>query len=90
MDLAELTTWTRDGTVDLVAVDRFIRGEPVALTDAEREVVIHALAEAGHGPSTIAARVGLSHDSCRRHLTRTTPTDRQGNPIHTLTERRTP
>jgi hypothetical protein len=75
----------RVGSVDLVVVRRFVAGEDLTLTDAERLAVVHALTESGMGPSVIAERLHENARTIRRTLTDTTaPVDRLGRPF-TLT-----
>lgn len=85
--LPDLTTWTREGSVDIVAVDRFLSGvHETALTAAERSVVVHVSAAAGVSVSMIADWIHEHERSVKRTLTTPAPVDRLGRPFH-LTRR---
>lgn len=85
--LPELTTWTREGPVDIVVVDRFLKGDhELRLTDAERSVVVHASSEAGVSPYTLAVWLHENDRSVKATLNQPAPVDRLGRPFH-LTRR---
>lgn len=60
---------------DEVAVQRAMRGDPVALHPVERSAAVHRLTAAGHSAAEIAARLGTTKRSVTRH--RSTDTTRR-------------
>ena len=55
-----------DGIVDEVAVERAMRGDPVALTPTERMETVRRLAKRGLSDGEIGARVGATKRSVER------------------------
>jgi hypothetical protein len=81
--LPDLTTWTRHGPVDIVVVDRFLRGDhDVPLTAAERDVVVHVSAAAGVSASRISDWLHENERTVKRTLSTPAPVDRLGRPFH--------
>lgn len=84
--LPELTTWTREGPVDIVAVDRFLRGDHrLPLTPAERSVVVHVSSAAGVSSARIAIWLHENDRTVTRTLAQPAPVDRLGRPFHPTT-----
>lgn len=80
--LAELTTWTREGPVDTVVVDRFLRGDhELALTPAERDVVVHTAAAAGVSAHRICEWLHENERTVKATLDHPAPVDRLGHPF---------
>ncbi len=85
--LPELTTWTREGPVDIVVVDRFLKGDhELPLTTAERSVVVHTSAAAGVSAYMLADWLHENDRSVKETLNQPAPVDRLGRPFH-LTRR---
>lgn len=85
--LPDLTTWTREGPVDIVVVDRFLAGNhDLPLTTAERDVVVHLAAAAGTSAARIAIWLHENDRTVTATLNRPAPVDRLGRPFH-LTRR---
>lgn len=80
--LPDRSTWTADGTVDLVACQRAILGDlTVTLTPAEVRVVTHAVLDAGLG-TALAGRVTRRNGTeVRAEAERPPPRDRRGRVI---------
>lgn len=84
MTAALLSRTTKAGIVDMVAVARWVKGDDVALTDAERDVAIHAARDAGHSIDRIARRLRTSDQKIKDVLATPVPVDSRRRPL-TLT-----
>lgn len=77
------TAHTPAGDIDLVAVERWLRGADIPLTHAERVVAAKAAADAGMSLNALSARLRC-RDSTVRHMLDSEPAvDRRGIPLHT-------
>lgn len=73
------TAWTTYGIADMVAVRRFAAGEgnPVDLTEAERRVAVHVMADAGYSIRQIARRLRTNDVRVSEELERPAPVERR-------------
>lgn len=72
---------TKDGLVDMVAIDRFVTGGEVQLTAIEQRVAIHAARYAGRSIDWIATRLHIHDRKVKEELSRPVPTDGHRRPL---------
>ena len=76
-----LSRATPTGLVDLVAVERWVRGDDVDLTEAERPVAIHAARGAGRSIDWIAKRLRTHDKNVKAVLAEGVPRDSSRRPL---------
>lgn len=79
-----LSRTTPTGLVDLVAIERWVRGDDVELSEAEQPVAIHAARRSGRSIDWIAKRLHTHDKNVKAVLAQGVPVDSRRQPLAPL------